>query len=220
MKSRLLPLLALALGAGLVPAGAAQDKDKKPAAPQTARVVITDTVSGFSRGPDKGLELRLQPQRGKNLLAGSVHVTVPPGKVRGDVPARKLVAFEGRLGLRKVQVGMTGSVPGRPILANAVSLVVERYVILDDTNRKDFPPAGTAQVSGQVVRGKSKGGSSLLIANGKEPILLTGKGVEALKDLADLEGEVRAVGRLRIGEQGALVLDAERVERVGAGGER
>jgi hypothetical protein len=221
MKNRLLPLLGLALAAGLVPAGAAQDK--KTQTPPPARVVLTDTLSGFSRGADKGMELRLQPPRGKGLLTGSIYVTVPPDKVRGEIPPRKPVAFEGRLTVRKVQVGMTGSVPARPILANAVSLIAERYTPLDENNRKDFPPVGAARVSGQAVPGKFKAGagavSPLAIANGTQPILLIGKGLEGLKDLADFKGELRAEGRLRV-EQGALVLDADRVERVGADGGR
>jgi hypothetical protein len=217
MKTRLLPLLGVALAAGLVPAGAAQDK--KPKAPPPARVVLTDTLSGFSRGADKSLELRLQPQRGKGLLTGSIYVTVPADKVTGDIPPRKPVAFEGRLGTRNVQVGRTGSVPSRPILAKAVSLVADRYTLLDDKNRKDFPPVGSARVSGRAVHGKLEVGPgsvlTLAIANGNDAIFLTGKGLKGLGELAEVNGELRAEGKLRV-ERGTLVLDADRVERVGA----
>jgi hypothetical protein len=215
MKNWLAALPVLAASAALVPARPTQDK--KPDTPAPARVVVTDTVTGFSRNlGDKSMELRLQAPRGKDMISGAVYVHVPARVAGEPPPSRKPIAFEGRLTTKDVQVGATRSVPARPILAKSLQLIADKITVIDPTNEAAFPAPGSAWVHGVAVHGKFKVGaaefSPLAVENGSQPIVLTGKAVKGLDDPATIKGTIRASGKLRLGEQGTLVLDAEKIE--------
>lgn len=210
-----LPALAVAL---LVAAPTSHGQDKKPQE-KLAQVTIVDTVSGMSRSPDKDVqELRLQTPGAKEMMTDSIHVVVKNAIVKDLALARKPVAFQGTLGQTDVQVGQTGSVPPRPILAKVLNVAADKATPITEDNAKDFPPVGKARVVGTLIQGQfkltDKESAKFAFDNGALPIALTGPGLEQAGDLARLTGQVEAQGRLRRGPLGVAILEVETLKAV------
>jgi hypothetical protein len=109
------------------------------------------------------------------------------------------VVVEGRLTLSGQQLSLRGMV--RP---------------LDAAGKAKAPPLGSAVVEGEALPGEyvfGKGQKSpLAVRNGLTPILVSGK---LASENARAKGRVRVTGRLRLGDNGSLVVEADQVEVLG-----
>jgi hypothetical protein len=206
-------LAAIAL-LGLLLAGTVRLSAQEPK-PAPATVTLTATVTGMSRLDAKKVELRLE---GKGSLLRAPHVLVDETRIKVNPFGRKPVAFTGQLTTKDVVIGRTGSFPGRNITAKALYLIATAGAEINDDNKAQFPAPGLARAEGKIVTGSFAAGKDSkcrhAIANGDQPILLLGKDGEPLAEVPT-SGTVRAIGRLRVADNGALVLDVESIERDG-----
>jgi hypothetical protein len=186
--------------------------------PAVAVVTITDTVTGMSRLDDKKMELRLSAPPKSSILTAP-HVLVDESKTKVNPFAKRPVAFQGQLSTKEVVVGMTGSIPPGKIKAKALYLVAALATEITDDNKAKFPAAGQARVEGKLLKGAfaagKAGNATHAIENGTQPILLLAKDGTPVPNVPDA-ATVVASGRLRVADNGALVLDTETVEK-GAG---
>jgi hypothetical protein len=211
-------LTALVLLAGLASFGVSlvAAAEEKPKTSSSAVVILTDSSTGMSRLGEKKMELRLNALPGERNILTAPRVLVDENKVKINPLGRQTIAFAGQLATKDVVVGRTGSVPGRPITAKALYLIAEKVTVVTKDNKAKFPGAGKAQVVGKA--GKFDAGKGVVafhaIENGAQPILLLTKDGKPL-EIKDFPARARATGRLRVGEKGALVLEAETVEKEG-----
>ncbi len=190
-------------------------QDPKPA---PAIVTMTDTVTGMSKLDKDKMELRLNNAPGKGSILTAPLVLVDETKTKVNAFGKKPVAFVGELKLTEVVIGMTGSIPPGKIKAKALYLVATEAAEITDDNKAKFPAAGMARVQGTIKTGEFAAGKTVkaahAIANGEHPILLLDKSGMPLQNVPK-DGNVVAIGRLRIADNGAIVLDAESVEKAG-----
>jgi hypothetical protein len=195
------------LAAAITPSRA---QDPKPA---PATVTLTDTISGMSRLDDKKVELRLNNPPGKGSILTAPHVLVDETKTKVNPFAKKPLAFQGQLTTKDVVVGKTGSIPAGKITAKALYLIAAEVFEITDANKAKLPATGMAQVQGKLLTGNFAAGKGITalhaIANGDQPIaLLLKDGTPMPKASA---GPITATGRLRVADNGALVLDVEMI---------
>jgi hypothetical protein len=179
--------------------------------PQAATVTITSTVTGMTRLDDKKVDLRLEF---KGDLLKAPHVLVDETKVKINVFSKKPIAIQGQLKTKEVVIGATNSIPPGKIMAKILYVIAAQATEITADNKAKFPAAGMARVEGKIITGMFALGKDAktvyAIENAKQPILLLGKDGGVLKNVPE-SGAVVATGRLRIADNGALLLETESI---------
>jgi hypothetical protein len=125
--------------------------------------------------------------------------------------------------LRKEYLDNAASyVKSRPMIVEGTLVLSEKQLSLsgvvrplDAADKPEAPPLGSVLVEGEALPGEHAVGkeqkSPLAIKNGASPIIVTGN---LAKENSQAKGRLRVSGRLRVADNGALVVDADRVEPV------
>jgi hypothetical protein len=200
----------LVLIASIIDSGS-QSVPAQESNPAAATVTITSTVTGMTRLDDKKVELRLEF---KGDLLKAPRVLVDETKIKVNALSKTPIAVQGHLKTKEVVIGSTNSIPPGKIIAKAVYVVAAQATEITAENKAKFPAAGMARVEGKIIKGMFALGKDAktvyAIENAQQPILLLGKDGGILKKVPE-SGAVVATGRLRIADNGALLLDTESI---------